>query len=821
MGFAVGHWILPWISVFTFSLLCCRGRTEGPIRYSVLEESEAGTEVGNVARDLGVDVRDLDGRKFSLNYKTKVQYFTVSMESGALLTKEILDREALCGSIAVCVMNLEVVMDNPLEFHRLEVEIVDINDNAPLFPALVSRFTIAETTLPGTRFPLNGAFDPDVGTNALCTYHVSNNAFFVLEGGTTDCKSKSVGLVLKKPLDREQRTEHHVTITAADGGTPKRSGTTEIIINVQDANDNPPVFDKAVYTVKVLEDTAAGSLVIKINATDLDEGDNADIMYSFSNIALSKSKELFSIDGENGEIRVWRPLDYEESILHELNVQARDKGHLSMTANCKVLVEIVDLNDNAPEVEVTSMSSPVKEDARPGLVIALFTVTDKDAGVNGQVHCQIPSDIPFVIESKYQNYYSLSLKEPLDREAASEYNITVVATDGGSPPLSSMKTIVVSVSDVNDNPPAFSESSYVTSVPENNVPGSHVLQVSAVDPDAGDNARVRYSLLENSVDVMSVLSLFSVHPETGVICALQPFDYEKVQVLWFQVEAKDYGSPSLSALTNVTVFIQDANDNPPTIFYTVSRAVNSAETVLVPRFANTGYMVTKIRAIDADSGHNAWLTYEFKESTVGTAFSVARYTGEISLRSPLGESYPERLQLIILVKDHGNPTLSATATLTLSLIETKPEGKLNYRHVDKNANDLTNLNSHLIIAIALISIVFIFCVVFVGVLHYMKARNEKKTPETTNCCLDGPENWPHSQNRQYNLYLTAQSTECGNETLNSKLSSQGWTHFIINGGETGDLMQRYSIVDGNDIEAPCTVGAHTCISYSNSYLKYF
>ncbi|KAJ1128051.1 hypothetical protein NDU88_006439 [Pleurodeles waltl] len=801
MGFASREWIVPDFLYFTVVLLCCRGRAEGPIRYSVLEESEAGTEVGNVARDLGVDVRDLDGRKFSLNYKTKVQYFTVSMESGALLTKEILDREALCGSIAVCVMNLEVVMDNPLEFHRLEVEIVDINDNAPLFPASESRFTIIESTPPNFQVPLEGAFDPDVGTNALCTYHLGNNDFFALKTESSDCKGKSVELVLKKPLDREQQAEHHVTITAADGGTPKRSGTSEIIIDVQDVNDNPPLFDKSVYTVKVPEDTAVGTLLIRVNASDLDVADNGQIIYSFSRRGMSSIKHLFTINAETGEIHVQGLLDYEESHVHEINVQAQDKGPLSVIAHCKVVVELVDINDNAPEVEVTSFSSPVKEDAQPGLVIGLFTVTDKDSGVNGQVSCQLPNHLPFVLESKYQNYYSLAVKEPLDREAASEYKITVVATDGGSPPLSAMKTIVVSVSDVNDNPPTFSESSYVISVPENNIPGSHVLQVFALDPDTGDNARVRYSLLENNVDVMPVLSLFSVHPETGVISALQPFDYEKVQVLWFQAEAKDYGSPSLSALTNVTVFIQDANDNPPTIFYTVSRAVNSAEMVLVPRFANTGYMVTKIRAIDADAGNNAWLTYEFKGSTMEIPFRVGRYTGEISLRHPLGESYPEIQKLIILVKDHGNPPLSTTATVTVSLSENNPEVKLDYRGANKDEYYHTNLDSYLIISIAFISSIFIFCIVLFTSLHYIKVRNDRGKAENPNCCPDGGGEVLYCQRQQHNLYLTAESTKCDQETPKSNLSNQGWTHFIVNGGITGDLMERYNIVEENVIRA--------------------
>ncbi|XP_069510294.1 protocadherin alpha-10-like isoform X1 [Ambystoma mexicanum] len=800
MGFAAKHWILPGIFVFTGLLLCCRGEAAGPVRYSVLEESGVGTAVGNIAHDLGVNVRDLHGRKFRMNYESKTQYFEVNIRTGALLTKEIIDREALCGTIPSCVLNLEVLMDNPLEFHRLEVEIVDINDNAPLFATSETRFTITELTLPGAHFPLEGAFDPDVGTNALHAYHLSPSEFFTLEADISSSESKSLMLVLAKALDREQIREHHLTITAADGGAPKRSGTSEIIIHVQDVNDNPPVFDKAVYRLKVPENTPADSAFIKLNATDLDEGSNADIIYSFTNRALSGIPQLFSIDTESGEIRVRGLLDFEDSTLHELRVQAKDKGAPSMTAHCKVLVEIIDLNDNAPEIEVTSISSPVREDAQPGQVVALFRVTDKDSGVNGEVHCRISKGLPFRLETKYQNYYSLVIEDSLDREMFSECNITVFATDGGTPSLSTTKNIVVTIADVNDNPPAFSELAYVISIPENNMPGFQILQVTALDPDMGDNARVRYGLLENSIDDVPVLSLFSVHTETGVIFALQPFDFEKLQVLQFQAEARDYGSPSLSCKTNVTVFVQDQNDNPPTIFQMGSGNSASEDTVLVPRSASTGHMVTKIRAIDADSGHNAWLSYEFKESTITTSLRIGQKSGEISLRHPLGESYPERHELIIVVKDHGSPVLSTTTTLTLLLVEINSEVKSDLRLLHKNDNYLSNLNSHLIISIAFISSISIFCIILFTALHYIRGRNESGRTEKADFCPDGVGNWSlvQSQGQQYNLYLTTQSSECNLTIRKSRLMDPG----SANGGVVGDLLQGYSSAEGNSTQAP-------------------
>ncbi|XP_069510296.1 protocadherin alpha-4-like isoform X3 [Ambystoma mexicanum] len=799
MGFAAKHWILPGIFVFSGLLLCCRGEAAGPVRYSVLEESGAGTAVGNVARDLGVDLGDLHRRTFRMNYKTATQYFEVNLRTGALLTKEIIDREAVCGSVSACVMDLEVLMDNPLEFHRLEVVIVDINDNAPVFRTNERRITIPESAPPGIHFPLEGAFDADFGVNAQCTYHLSNSDVFSLEPQGNEYKS-SVDLILTRVLDREQQAQYHVTITAVDGGNPRRSGTADILIYVQDINDNPPVFDQSVYRVRVQENIPVDQVLLKVNATDLDEGANGDIVYSLSSRAHSNIVQLFSIDADSGNIRVTGMLDFETSKLYELEVQAEDSGQLPLASHCKVLVELVDVNDNAPEVEVTSLSSPVKEDAQPGRVVALFTVTDKDSGVNREVRCSIPKNLPFVIVSRYANYYSLVVKERLDRELVSVYNITLLATDGGSPSLSAMKNIVVVVSDVNDNPPAFSELSYVISILENNVPGSHILQVSALDPDAGDNARIRYSLLENSIDGRSVLSLFSLHTETGVISALQPFDFEKLQVLQFLVEARDYGSPPLSGKANVTVFVQDQNDNPPTIFHTSSLGSGSSDALLVPRSASAGYMVTKVRAIDADSGRNAWLSYELLGTEVTSRFRIGLYTGEICLKQPLGDSYLERYELLIQVKDHGTPPRSATATLTLYLSETNPEVKSDYRHVDKNDNYRTNLNSYLIISIAFISSIFIFCIILFTALHYIRGRNESGRTEKADFCPDAVGNWSlvQSQGQQYNLYLTTQSSECNLTIRKSRLMDPG----SANGGVVGDLLQGYSSAEGHSTQAP-------------------
>ncbi|XP_069510298.1 protocadherin alpha-2-like isoform X5 [Ambystoma mexicanum] len=748
-----------WRTAPVLILLCLAGTAGGQVRYSVLEELGEGAQVGNVASDLGVDVGNLHSRRFRLSSDTPIQYFDINLESGIVFIKRKIDREQLCGKSASCVINLEAVMDNPLELYRVQVNVVDVNDNAPIFPVTERRISISESTAPGARFPLEGAVDPDVGTNSLRSYFLSTNDFFTIDTESAkDKEVKSVQMVLSKALDREQLSEVHLTLTAVDGGTPERSGTVQILIEVQDVNDNFPVFDKAVYRVTLVENAPVGTLVIQLNATDMDDGQNGNIYYSFTTLDSLHLKELFSINPENGEIRVRGQMDFEESNMYEIHVQAQDKGQLAMSGHCNVLVEIIDVNDNAPEIRVTSVSSPVMEDAKPGSAVALFTVTDRDSGVNGQVQCEVPASSPFQIESKFESYYSLVLKNSLDREAVSEYNLTILAKDGGFPPLSSVTSIVILVSDVNDNMPTFSESHYTATCRENNLPSSPIFQVSATDLDLQENGQVRYSLLGTIVGGISVSNLLSVHSETGNVFALQSFDYEKIQAIQFLVEAKDSGTHSLKSSTNVTLFIEDQNDNSPII---LSPHLDSEKfpANLVPRSSNVGHLVCKIRAVDADSGYNAWLSYALKEPSKTTLFRIGLHTGEIRTNRPFSDSDGDEHQLIFLVMDNGKPPLSTTATLVISLADSHQESISDQRHESKADAALTNLNVYLIISIASILSIFLLVVMFCVASRILKAKRSTEECGKPEVRQNVTGNWSYSTNQQYNLYSTVESLQ--------------------------------------------------------------
>ncbi|XP_063155986.1 protocadherin alpha-5-like [Candoia aspera] len=731
----------------------------GQLHYSVLEESQHGTFVGRIAQDLGLEVSDLVPRMFRMLSKGEKDYFEVNVQNGILFVNSRIDREELCAKNADCVVHLEVIVEKPLRFFHVEVEIKDINDNAPIFSAREKILSIAEfVTTSVTRFPLEGASDADIGTNALLTYKLSPNNHFILDSGADEDDSKSVVLVLKIPLDREESPVHHLVLTATDGGEPKLTGTVQLVINVLDVNDNPPVFNQSLYRIKLLENTASGTLVIDLNATDLDEGINREISYFFSDSLPVHVPKIFSINSDTGEIRVIGKLDYEDCKFYELPIVAEDKGSLPWSGHCKLLIEVLDMNDNIPEVSLNSLSVPLPEDSTPGTVVAIISASDKDSGTNGQVSSFLwPTGLPFTLESTFRNYYSLIVVAPLDREQVAEYRIVVTVQDQGVPPLSSSISLLVPISDVNDNAPAFTQPSYTVFVKENNPPGAHIFTVSASDPDVAENALITYWIDEK---LWPLSSYISVHSESGKLYALQPLDYEELKLLEFQVRAKDAGLPSLCGNTTVQVFVMDENDNAPAVSGSSEEDLIVLVVPVMP-----GHIVGKIHALDADSGYNAWLRYELVEESSGP-WVVGQHNGEVSTKYSLDESEGSKIQsVLVLVKDHGKPQLSATATLSVSLVSSAQAIKTDI-HLSRSGETfmplVDSINIYLIIAICSVSSLFLLVI-----LIYVALRCHCKAKETmvygpgtaTLVCASEVGSWSYS-NRHSHI-LAGVSAEAG------------------------------------------------------------
>ncbi|NXJ50409.1 PCDGM protein, partial [Spizaetus tyrannus] len=692
--------------VFSFCLFLHSSSAQ--IRYSIPEELTRGTFVGNIAKDLGTDVAKLAAANLQVLSDSDSQYFSVNVNTGVIMVSERIDREQLCGQNPRCFLHLKLAIENPVEFYRIEVEILDINDNPPQFPSDEVSLRIYELASLGARFPIQPAQDPDVGTNTLQTYHLSANENFNLNVKARTDGGKFPELVLERALDRELRAFHHLVLTAEDGGSPPQSSKTRITIQVLDANDNHPVFDRPSYGARLVENSPLGTLVVKLNATDVDEGPNGDIRYSLSSHNSAALRQIFAIDEQTGEIRVQGNLDFEEATVYEIEVEAKDMGSPTMEEHCSVVVEITDVNDNAPEIVLTSLSSPVLEDATPGTVIALIGVKDSDSGDNGQVRLQIAKELPFKLVSSFKEHFSLVTSGPLDREKASGYNITVRAVDSGSPQRATQKTFYLRIADVNDNAPNFSSPFDTAHIQENSLPGTSVFSVSASDPDEGSNAKLSYSILDNGMQDVPISTYFRIDQDNGTIYTVRALDYEQDKVFQVPVEVKDAGSPALSSTAVVHVFVLDENDNAPTIVYP-SVPKGSAFHQTIPVLAEPGYLVTKIVAVDADSGHNAWLSYQLQETTEALPFQVEHRSGEIRVAQALRESEdPHRL--VVEVRDNGKPSLSASVVIVISLEENSVQDFSKSLDLPKSSPKDTNLTLYLIIS--LVSISLVSCVMF-------------------------------------------------------------------------------------------------------------
>ncbi|XP_026214184.1 protocadherin beta-16-like [Anabas testudineus] len=694
-----------WL-IFCFTFVVTLHHVYGDVSYSIPEEMKRESHIGSIAKDLGLNVGILSSRKARVDIEgTNKRYCDIKMNTGDLITLERIDRESLCGKKPSCVLKVDLVLENPLEVHRVSLHIQDVNDNSPKFRESLIEMEIRESADKGNRFSIEEAHDADIGQNAVQRYTLEKNDNFILS-----VTSNKVELVLENTLDREKQKEMNLLLTALDGGSPQRSGTVVIHVTVLDANDNAPVFSQAVYKASLPENSPPDTIIITVSATDADEGLNGDVTYYFSHVS-DYDLNLFTIDPKSGEIRVTGVIDFEESSSFEMRVQAKDG--LGLTSYCKVIIDVTDINDNAPVIYLKSLNNPIPENVSPGTEVGIINVQDRDSDNNRQVRCSIQQNVPFKLVPSIKNYYSLVTTGQLDRELVSDYNITISATDEGSPPLSSSKTVQLSVADINDNPPVFEEQSYSAYVSENNKPGSTLCSVTARDPDWRQNGTVIYSLLPGEVNGAPVSSYLSVNGDTGVIHAVRLFDYEQFRSFKVQVMARDNGSPPLSSNVTVSVFISDVNDNSPQILYPAPEG-NSFMTELVPKAAHGGSLVSKVIAVDADSGQNAWLSYHIVKSTDPGLFTIGVHSGEIRTQRDISESDSMKQNLIVSVKDNGQPSLSATCSMYLLISDNLaevPELK-DISYDDKNSK----LTSYLIIALVSVSTFFLtFIIIILGV----------------------------------------------------------------------------------------------------------
>ncbi|XP_056327918.1 protocadherin-19 isoform X4 [Danio aesculapii] len=710
---------MDFVQMFLCFLLCWTGvDAVFNLKYTVEEELRAGTKIANVTADAKVAGFALGNRQPYLRVISNSEPRWVNLSpAGLLITKQKIDRDAVCRQTPKCFISLEV-MSNSMEICVIKIEIIDVNDNAPRFPTNHIDIEISENAAPGTRFPLEGASDPDSGSNGIQTYTITPNDIFGLEIKTRGDGSKIAELVVEKTLDRETQSRYTFELTAEDGGDPPKSGTVQLNIKVIDSNDNNPVFDEPVYTVNVLENSPINTLVIDLNATDPDEGTNGEVVYSFINFVSNLTKQMFKIDPKTGVITVNGVLDHEELHIHEIDVQAKDLGPNSIPAHCKVIVNVIDINDNAPEIKLLSENSEmveVSENAPLGYVIALVRVSDNDSGANGKVQCRLQGNVPFRL-NEFESFSTLLVDGRLDREQRDMYNLTILAEDSGYPPLRSSKSFAVKVTDENDNPPYFTKPHYQAMVLENNVPGAFLLAVSARDPDLGMNGTVSYEIIKSEVRGMSVESYVTVN-SNGEIYGVRAFNHEDTRTFEFKVSAKDGGDPPLTSNATVRIVVLDVNDNTPVM--TTPPLVNGTAEVSIPKNAGVGYLVTQIKADDYDEGENGRLTYSISEGDMAY-FEIDQINGEVRTTKTFGENAKPSYQITVVAHDHGQTSLSASAYIVI------------YLSPDLNAQEQigpVNLSLIFIIALGSIAVILFVTMIFVAV----KCKRDNKEIRTYNC----------------------------------------------------------------------------------------
>ncbi|KAI9538418.1 Protocadherin-18 [Dissostichus eleginoides] len=710
--------------------------TSKTLKYQIHEEQKVGTVIARLKEDVADVVAKLPSSvslRFRAMQRGGSSFLTVREQDGEISIRTKIDREKLCEKNLNCSIQFDVLTlpTEHLQLFHVEVEVLDINDNAPLFARAVIPIEISESAAVGARIPLDSATDPDVGENSLYTYALEPNNFFKIDIQSRTDGAKYAELVVLRELDREVRSGYELKYTASDRGVPPRTGSTLLKISVSDSNDNSPIFDKSSYVINLPENAPVGTLIIDLNATDADDGINAKIVYSFSSHVSPKIMETFKIIPDSGRLTLIRRVDYEAVNSYDIDVQAQDMGPNSMPAHCKILVKLVDVNDNKPDISINLMSSQgngdaayISEASPLDTFVALVRVEDLDSGLNGEVECKLHGQGYFKLQKSYENNYMILTNVSLDREKRSEFSLTVVAEDRGTPSLSTVKHFTVHVTDENDNPPRFEKGQYEIFKSENNAPGAYLTSIMAADPDLDNNGQVSYSILENSVHGSSISTYVTIDPSNGAIYALRTFDREDVSRITFVVQAKDAGKPPLVSNATVILNILDENDNPPVIV--VPQLWNFTADVPASKFTEAGHLVTAIRATDRDTGVNAELICSIVSGNEEGFFMIDPRTCEIHANASL-ENFPhEHAELTVVVRDQGRENLSAKAALKITLYENMEN------HVQVMDQGESSLDASLIIIISLGAICTVLLVIMV-VFAARCNREKKDTRHSYNC----------------------------------------------------------------------------------------
>lgn len=739
-------------------------------KYFTYEEDAPGTEIGNLSRDLQIDPADDPETSFRFMQESDSYLIKMREIDGLLTVGETIDREQLCQQSPRCLITFDVVTFSKEKFQliHVEIEVKDINDNSPQFPSNETVLHISENAPLDSRFPLDLAVDMDVGNNYIQSYRISHNSHFAIEVRTREDGVKFAELVLVKRLDREIEDSYTVEVTASDGGTIPRTGTSKVVIKVLDFNDNSPTFEHNSLKVELYEDSPIGFRVLKVHAFDPDEGINGEVVYGFVEGPTSEVTHVFKIDPNSGSVTLKETVDFEKKRSYELNIKASDLGANSVPSTCRVIVEILDVNDNAPEIIIKPMTSTsdgvafITEAAAKESFVALISTSDRDSGSNGYVRSSLHGHQHFKLQQAYGDNLMIVTTTTLDREAIAEYNLTVEAEDFGSPPFRTVKQYTVRVTDENDNPPLFNKPLYEVSIAENNIPGSFITSVVATDLDTGKNSKVTYKLLEShALDGDPITTFVSVDPVSGSLYTLRSFDFETIKQIELTVQTSDSGSPSLSSTALVRIQIIDQNDNYP--YFTYPDFQNETTEVSIPSNAPAGYFVLGVKAEDEDGDENSKLTFDILEGDQ-KLFSIDKNTGKIVLKQKLNCPCDDGLDIKIRVSDNGSPPLFSMSSIRFIVTDSED---LNDQFIISVGDDLEEFKFHA--SSAVIAFVVGGCtlllIVVVSLAVFCKLSEK-------------PRNYSSKSNRNHGLFGTTSLTVYNASEPNIY---GGQTHFLSHG----------------------------------------
>nr|CAG4640600.1 EOG090X0007 [Eulimnadia texana] len=631
------------------------------VQFEILEEQPAGVVVGVIPTKPG----------FTYRFNENPRQFRLNGTTGEITTAVVLDRETLASDR----FDLVVLSSQPTYPIEVRIVVIDINDNAPAFPEQSIEISFSESANAGTRVILDTATDGDAGQNDVTTNYeiVDGNEDHKFKlAVTTNPSGETPYLHLETTgkLDRETKAHYRLNISAQDGGTPPLYGYLIVNITVLDVNDNPPIFDHSDYVVSLNESVPPGTKVLHLTATDTDSGDNARITYY-----ISETETQFSVDPETGEIFTMEPLNCPQSCLQPgscgkscvFTVFARDHGNPRQDGRTYVTVNLLDANDHDPIIRfryfpTNAEFATVDENAQNGSVVAAVSVIDHDEAPNGETTVEIRAgnELNHFRLEETPSFHLVRVNGILDREKISKYNLTIIATDKGSPPRSSMAFLVILVNDVNDHEPIFEKSEYSAVLSELVPIGSYVAGITATDEDTGINSNINYAITYGNDH-----QWFVIDSASGLITTQKKLDRELKDTVELNITARDGGPNPRTAVTTIKITILDENDEKP-------QFLNSIINVSLSENTPPNTMVGLLTAVDHDQGTNGSVTYMFDaemDQRYPGIFAIDASTGSITTRTKLDREVMPEYEIRVVARDQGSPPLSSTATVYLQVLD--------------------------------------------------------------------------------------------------------------------------------------------------------